>query len=171
MFQLLLALIGIALLIVTVAKVRSLPTQQKKWLFIQIGIGVFGFSLLFILMTGRIHWLGIVIGILIPILKMLLVKSPTVNTTSQQDSSDTSSSSSENTYQASASNTSMTIKEALNILGLEGDLESGEITADIVIDTHRKLIQKFHPDRGGNDYLATKINQAKDVLLNELEKH
>jgi len=175
MFQLLLLIVSIALLIITVAKVRSLPTQQKKWLFIQIGIGVFCFSLLFILVTGRIHWLGIVVGALIPILKMLLVKTPVNNTkdntSSQTNSENTTDTKSDNKHQASSNSASMAIKEALNVLGLEGDIESGEITPEIVIDTHRKLIQKFHPDRGGNDYLAAKINQAKDVLLNELEKH
>lgn len=51
-------------------------------------------------------------------------------------------------------------QEALHILGL-GD----NPTRKEIISAHRKLIQKLHPDRGGNDYLASRINQAKDVLL------
>jgi DnaJ-domain-containing protein 1 len=54
----------------------------------------------------------------------------------------------------------MSRKEALAVLGVHEDASEEDIVA-----AHRKLMQKMHPDRGGNDYLAAKINQAKDVLL------
>jgi DnaJ-domain-containing protein 1 len=55
---------------------------------------------------------------------------------------------------------SMGRADALAALGLKEGA-----TRDEVIAAHRKLIQKLHPDRGGNDFLAAQINLAKDVLL------
>jgi hypothetical protein len=50
--------------------------------------------------------------------------------------------------------------EALAVLGLKDGA-----TRDEIVAAHRQLIQKLHPDRGGNDYLAAQINRARDVLL------
>ncbi|MEZ5491426.1 MAG: DnaJ domain-containing protein [Gammaproteobacteria bacterium] len=57
----------------------------------------------------------------------------------------------------------MNTELALEILGLDGDATSEEVTR-----AHRKLMQKMHPDRGGTEYLAKKINAARDYLLERL---
>ncbi|MCK7546680.1 molecular chaperone DnaJ [Marinobacter koreensis] len=54
----------------------------------------------------------------------------------------------------------LTEKEALDILGLEAGASREEI-----IQAHRRMMQKVHPDHGGSNYLAARINEAKARLL------
>ncbi|CAL9133380.1 unnamed protein product [Musa acuminata var. zebrina] len=54
----------------------------------------------------------------------------------------------------------MTRREASLILGVR---ESAP--PDKVKEAHRKVMVANHPDAGGSHYLASKINEAKDVLL------
>ena len=46
---------------------------------------------------------------------------------------------------------------------------SKQYNETILKKAYLKKAMKAHPDRGGSDYLAKKINTAKDFLLNELE--
>jgi len=56
----------------------------------------------------------------------------------------------------------MSVEEALEILAIKKSA-----TRDEIIEAHKRLMQKIHPDRGGSDYLAAKVNQAKEILLKE----
>ena len=56
--------------------------------------------------------------------------------------------------------TELSENEAYEVLGLPTTASKDE-----VIKAHKRLMQRLHPDRGGSDYLAAKINAAKDKLI------
>lgn len=62
---------------------------------------------------------------------------------------------------STATSSQMDTDQALAVLGLD----AGASKTDI-IEAHRRLMQKLHPDRGGTDYLAATLNLAKKVLIN-----
>jgi DnaJ homolog subfamily C member 19 len=54
----------------------------------------------------------------------------------------------------------MSREEAYEVLGLHPGASETDIR-----EAHRRLMRGAHPDAGGSDWLAARINQARDILL------
>lgn len=57
----------------------------------------------------------------------------------------------------------MTAEEARALLGVASDAN-----ADTIRAAHRRLIGQTHPDRGGTEELARRINLARDIALSAI---
>ena len=57
----------------------------------------------------------------------------------------------------------MTVREATLILGVRESAGKDKILA-----AHRRLMLLNHPDNGGSTYIATKVNQAKETIIDRL---
>jgi CheY-specific phosphatase CheX len=156
--------IVITCLFIFLGKYKTMDPSQKKAALWRAGVMAFIGILALLVITGKMHWIGAAIGALIPFLRNaygLVAQVLPLWLANRKKDTPTQ----DNSQAPQAPMPQMPIDEAVHILGLSGSLEKGEITAAMVQDAHRKLIQKLHPDRGGNDYLAAKINQARDLLL------
>ncbi len=150
-----LAVIAVALLMWF--KIKKAKAEEKKklvvWTVISIVIAVLGI----LAITGKLNVITALIGgliALIPKAMHLLRYLPLINRFRQQAGQQSSQ------KQASTNKADMSKKQACEILGIKPDCSKDEI-----ITAHRRMMQKVHPDRGGSDYLAAQINQAKDTLL------
>ncbi len=54
----------------------------------------------------------------------------------------------------------MTREDAFDVLGLQPGASETEIKA-----AYHRVISALHPDKGGSNFLAAKVNEAKDLLL------
>jgi hypothetical protein len=172
MLQSLLLILLIILSFWSYARLKRVPPEERRRLIYKFGAGALVLLLLLLAATGRLHWLYALIGALLPFVRGILGMAMQLLPLWLQRRAKNSQSDTQQTHASPPPPpaSDMSVQEAINILGLSGDLNSGEITAESVTKAHKRLIQKLHPDRGGNDYLAAKINQARDVLLKALGK-
>lgn len=125
---------------------------KRQWLWQRMGLAVI---VLLIALTamGRLHWIGAIVGSLIPAAKMLydtFKRKPVDNKDNQTNNAQP--------------DLNLTREQALQILGFK----SGSTpTIEAIKTAHKQLMQKVHPDRGGNDFLAAQLNAAKDLLTKE----
>ena len=68
-------------------------------------------------------------------------------------------------FTSNNSQSEMSVDEAYDILNLKRP-----VSADEINKAYYTQIKLNHPDKGGSKYIATKINQARKVLLKEISK-
>ena len=59
----------------------------------------------------------------------------------------------------------MAVEDARRLLGVRDDATLEEIRA-----AHRRLIARVHPDIGGSEELANRVNLARDTLVAEMNR-
>lgn len=135
---------------------RQPPELRRKGLLRGTFYVVLGILLLLVV-TGRLHWLVVAATAALPLLKLLfgfaLKAWPFLQVFRKKN---------QPPPQRANAGTSgeLSQQEAFQLLGLQPGA-----SRQAIIDAHKRLIQKLHPDRGGNDYLASKLNSARDLLL------
>lgn len=123
--------------------------RALKWLLVLVVLGV----ILFFALTGRLVWAIMAVPALLP--WFFRIRQAAQSARYYQNAGQSSG----NGAKSRGSGT-MSREEALAILGLDETANAEQIH-----EAHRRLIANLHPDKGGSDYLAAQINQAKDVLL------
>ena len=110
---------------------------------------------IFLVLTGRAHWISAIVVALIPLVKklfLILRYLPILQRFSSYYSQ----------KKQGGPKQSMSIKEAADILNV-----SENASEDEIILAHKKAMQKNHPDKGGSKEIASKINTAKKRLLDK----
>ncbi len=157
MLRLLIAAAVLGGLFVLMQRPRRASPEQRRRRLRQLLIGAVALLLVGLAVSGRIHWLGALFGALLPLLQPLLavLARELPEHLRRRNARDDGA-------RASASDATMSRAEALAILGLDEGADR-----DAIVRAHRQLMQRLHPDRGGNHYLASQLNRAKAVLLDK----
>ena len=135
---------------------ETVAANIRKSLWLLLGLG-----LIFLAVTGKLNIIFAFIGSAIPLIARHL---PNILRLLGVAKSIKSARTSHQSPTSPPRVQTMSQQKAFSILGLQAGASKKEI-----IEAHKRLIQKMHPDKGGSEELAIQINHAKDLLLKEYE--
>lgn len=155
---LLLFLLGVFLAaVLRLLYVRYQPPPRQMLIALAGAAVILGLAAL--VASGRLHWLlGVAAGLL-PFARRALVASGALRLLNRLRGAGRA-------RNKTRARTSITRAEALAILELSGTPDAATINR-----AHRRLMQRFHPDHGGSEYFARRLNAARERLLEDLKEN
>tara|TARA_B110000116_G_C16798713_1_gene568700 strand:- start:4902 stop:5402 length:501 start_codon:yes stop_codon:yes gene_type:complete len=165
MIRLLLPLLLLLFIVWAFKHSRQLPAAQRRAFIWRISIIALIAATVILTIAGKMHWLGALIAASIPFAgKAISVAMRVLPFWQAQKNRQSKAKQRDQDDNKPKKSVDMDIVEAQEVLGL-----TEQPSRDDIVDAHRKLMQRIHPDRGGSDHLAAKVNQAKETLLDNLK--
>jgi len=162
MARLIILIAVLAIVLIVWHKIKKADAAERKKLIFWSILGGVGATLALLAVTGHLNIITAAIAGLIALLPRaasLLRYLPFLSRLYQQNKNGQQHASSA----PPTADTEMGMEKAMDVLALKPGHSK-----DDVIQAHRRMMQKLHPDRGGSEFLAAQINTAKDVLLKNL---
>lgn len=161
MIRLLLPILLLIFIVWALKHAQQLPPAQKRKFWLKIGLSAAIAAVVVLTLTGRIHWIGALLAACIPLAGRGFNLAMKILPLWLARKKGASQASNDNPHNSDGDTSgSMSESEAMDILGLTTPYQKEDI-----IEAHRKLMQRVHPDRGGSDHLAAKVNLAKETLI------
>ena len=130
-----------------------------KVILVAVAIALLGLA-----MFGRVHWVGAAAATLLAalrfVLPLILRNLPLILNLKKAHAGEK-----KNNNTTPISSAELNEDDAIAVLGLEKPY-----TREEIILAHKRIMQNIHPDKGGSDFLASQVNEAKSLLLKILDK-
>lgn len=158
--RMLLLLAVVALVVAYIKFLANVPAPVRKkrlqWLAYAVAAGVL---VLLVIRTGAVS-AGVLGAVALAALRAApaLIAWKRRGSATEHDTGDAFG----NAESRRAAKNRMSKSEALQVMEL-----TGEPTHEQVMHRYRELMRHLHPDRGGSNYLAAQLNEARRVLLGD----